>query len=175
MIPVSLWKRLFGPRVDDRAAVRPIWHRTVALAREPGWYAECGVADSMAGRFDLLTLMLALVILRLDRKDEPALSPARLTELFVEDIEGQMRQAGIGDPSVGKRMGKLISTLGGRIAALRAGLAQADDSGLIGASERNVTFGDAPQPALLAVRLRQLALRLDATPGEQLLAGEIAQ
>jgi hypothetical protein len=69
---MSLLARLFGQRPDDRAALHPLWHRIVEIAREREWYAQCGVADSVAGRFDTITLILGLVLLRME--SEPALA-----------------------------------------------------------------------------------------------------
>ena len=65
-----------------------------------------------------VTAALALVMLRMET--DPALAPhtAYLTEIFVEDMDGQLRQSGVGDLVVGKKIGKLMSTLGGRLGAL---------------------------------------------------------
>ncbi|MFM5884155.1 MAG: ubiquinol-cytochrome C chaperone family protein [Novosphingobium sp.] len=172
---MSFLGRLLGTQPDPRDALRPLWHRVVAIAREPGWYAKGGVADSVAGRFDAVTLVLALVMLRMDGSDALRQPSARLTELFVDDMDGQLRQSGVGDLVVGKRIGKMVSVLGGRIEALRGALAQADDTDLIAALDRNVTFGDAPAPAAVAAELRVLAATLAATPDEDLLAGAIAR
>ena len=169
---MSLLSYLFAPRPDPAAALRPLWARTVAIAREAGWYAKGGVADSVAGRFDMLSLVLAAVLLRMER--EPALvePSVRLTELFVADMDGQLREQGIGDPALGKRMGHLVSALGGRLGALREAFA-GEEPALIEAVQRNVTFGVAGQPQRVAAELRFLAGQLDALPAAALLAGEI--
>lgn len=64
---MSLLSRLVGKSSDPRAEVRPLWHRVVEIAREKPWYAQFGVADTVAGRFDAVTLVLALVMLRMER------------------------------------------------------------------------------------------------------------
>lgn len=66
---MSFLARLFGNRQDDRDAVRELWHRVVAIAREKEWYRTCGVADTLAGRFDLITMVLSLVMLRMEREE----------------------------------------------------------------------------------------------------------
>jgi cytochrome b pre-mRNA-processing protein 3 len=169
---VTFLSRLLGKNNDDRAPVRPLWNWAVAEARAPEWYATCGIADSLPGRFDALTLVLAMVMLRMER--EPALigPSALLAELFVEDMDGQLRQAGVGDLVVGKRIGKLMGALGGRIAALREGLS-ADDAALAEVARRNATLGEGGDPAKIAARLRNLAGRLDGVAGEALLAGNV--
>lgn len=171
---MSLFSRLFGKRPDDRAEVRPLWHKIVEVSRDPAWYAECRVADTVPGRFDAITLVLSAVLLRMER--EPALIPAsaRLTELFVDDMDGQLRQSGVGDIVVGKHMGRLMSALGGRLGAYREALAANDDAALAEAVDRNVTLADDGEPSLVAARFKALAARIDALPADRLLAGDIA-
>lgn len=172
---MSLLSRLLGKPDQDQEAIRPLWHRTVEIAREPGWYARGGVADTVPGRFDAITLVLALVMLRMDGHDALRAPSARLTELFVEDMDGQLRQSGVGDLVVGKRMGKLVGVLGGRIDALREALAQSDDAALIATIDRNVTMNDDADRAAIAAEMRVLAATLAATTDEDLLAGRIAR
>jgi cytochrome b pre-mRNA-processing protein 3 len=171
---VSLISRLLGKSPDDRAAVRPLWHAVVGLARDPDWYARCGVADTVPGRFDAITLVLVLVLLRMER-DEVLIAPSvRLTELFVEDMDGQLRESGVGDLVVGKKIGKLMGVLGGRLGAFRDALKSGDVAALAGAIVRNVSMIEGSDPAMLDKRVRELAARLDTLPGEVLLAGNIA-
>ena len=98
---MSFLTRLFGTQPDPREEWRPLWHTIVEQAREPDWYRMCGVADTLEGRFDMVTAALALVMLRMET--DPALAPrtAYLTEIFVEDMDGQLRQSGVGDLVVG--------------------------------------------------------------------------
>ncbi len=169
---MSLLSRLFAPRPDPAAALGPLWHRVVGIAREPGWYAKGGVADTVAGRFDMLTLALATVLLRMEREAALIEPSVRLTERFVTDMDGQLREQGIGDPALGKRMGQLVSALGGRLGALREAFA-ADEPALVEAVRRNVTFGASGRPERIATELRTFAGQLDALPAAALLAGEI--
>ena len=172
---MSLLGRLLGRPDPAQEQVRPLWLKVVEIAREPDWYARGGLADSVPGRFDAITLVLALVMLRMER--DPALSApsGRLTELFVNDMDGQLRQSGIGDLSVGKQIGKLMGALGGRIEAFRAGLAEPDDTALIAATERNLTFGESGNPAAVASEIRVLVAALTGLSNEELLAGKIVR
>jgi cytochrome b pre-mRNA-processing protein 3 len=167
---VSLLKRLFGQPSDDRAAVRPLWSRVIAVARQPRWYAQLGVADTMPGRFDMVTLVLALVILRMERDPALAESSARLTELFVEDMDGQLRQGGVGDLSVGKNIGRQMKVLGGRLGALREALPHGADA-LRPVIERNVTLLEGADPLPVAEATLALAAEIAALDTEALLAG----
>lgn len=171
---MSLLSRLFGKGADDRAEVRPLWHRIVEVSRDPVWYSECGIADTVPGRFDAITLVLCAVVLRMER--EPALIPgsALLTELFVEDMDGQLRQNGVGDLVVGKHIGRLVSVFGGRLGAYRDALAVDADAPLVEAVERNVSLSEGGEPGLVAARFKALATHIAALPADRLLAGDIA-
>jgi len=166
---MTFFQRLFGNRQDPKEEVRPMWHQLVKVARSPDLYATCGVADTLDGRFDMLSTVLAVAMLRLERDPETTPAAARLTELFVDDMDGQLREAGFGDPTVGKRLGKLMSALGGRIGALRDGLAQSGDTDLTAAIERNVTFNEGGSPECVAKKMRRFSEALDALSYDQLL------
>jgi len=160
----------------DGASLAPLYAAIVAAARQPHWYVAGGVPDSFDGRFDMVSSVLALVLLRLETLGEPGRGPsARVTELFVSDMDGQLRQRGIGDLVVGKHIGRMMSQVGGRLAAYRAGLAPGGD--LAGAIERNIYRGAAvPVTAAAHVEqaLRALAADLDGRDLPTILAGDIA-
>ena len=169
---MTLLDRLFRPAPDPRDALRPLWQAVVATAREPAWYRECGVADTVEGRFDMITLVLAVVLLRLEQAGDGA-AAARLTEWFVEDMDAQLRQSGVGDLVVGKHVGKLMATLGGRIGALRAALPESG-AALAEVIARNVTLVEGVGPQALANAIAALDSRVEALPVETLLAGRLA-
>jgi cytochrome b pre-mRNA-processing protein 3 len=171
--PMALLRRLFAPTPDPRDEMRPLWARVVAIAREPEWYRDCGVADTLEGRFDMVSSALALVLLRMERAPTLAARAAPLTEIFVEEMDGQLRQTGVGDLMVGKQIGKLMAALGGRMGAYRGPIA-AGGPELEEAVRRNVTLRDGAEPAAAAARLRTVWRRLDATRDEDLLAGAVA-
>jgi cytochrome b pre-mRNA-processing protein 3 len=171
---LSFLSRLFGNREDTLAPVRPLWHRVVEIAREKAWYADYGLADTVPGRFDAITLVLALVLLRMEQ-DEALMEPAvRLTEIFIDDMDGQLRQTGLGDLVVGKHVGKLMGTLGGRLGALREVLPQ-DDIALADVVARNVTLVEGGDATKLVLAVRTLANRLAATSSEDLMAARIVR
>ncbi|PZQ23418.1 MAG: ubiquinol-cytochrome C chaperone [Sphingopyxis macrogoltabida] len=148
------FRKLFRPDPDPREALRPLWNAVVATARAPHWYADGGVPDTLDGRFDMIGLVLSLVLHRID--DDPAhtLSGVQLTELFVNDMDGQMRQIGFGDMVVGKQIGRMVGALGGRLGAYRA----ADGSPELSAAlVRNLWRGHAPGDAHLAHVMAEVA------------------
>jgi cytochrome b pre-mRNA-processing protein 3 len=170
---MSLLSRLFNTKPDPREELRPLWHRTVELSRTPALYAEDGVADTVAGRFDMISAILAFVMLRLER-DRLDVDNVFLTELFVADMDGQLRETGVGDVVVGKHMGKLMAALGGRLGAFREALASADEAALEAALERNVTMADGRDTTTLARRLRGFAANLAAQDSAEVLAARIS-
>jgi len=171
---MSFLKRLLRPRGDDLAAYRPLWHRVVELSRDPRWYREGGISDSVGGRFDAITLVLCAVLLRMENHADLLEPSVRLTELFVNDMDGQLRESGIGDLVVGKHIGKLMSALGGRLGAYREALALPDDAALGTAITRNVGLRAGAGPEAAATILRAFTVNLAHYDTATLLAGEIA-
>lgn len=157
---MSFISRLLGTAPDPREAIRPLWHRVVELAREPSFYADCKVADTVGGRFDLITAILCTVMVRIEASEMRAES-ALLAELFVEDMDGQLREFGVNDVVVGKRIGKLMSVLGGRLGAYRSALVSKDRDRLIGAVTRNVTFSEGANEAACAAGVADKLLALN--------------
>ncbi|HEX8124322.1 MAG TPA: ubiquinol-cytochrome C chaperone family protein [Allosphingosinicella sp.] len=129
--------------------------------------------DTLEGRFDMLATMVALALIRLEAEGDRAKAESvALTEIFIDDMDGTLRQIGIGDFVVGKHVGKLVGALGGRLGALREALA--GQAPLEAAVRRNVFRDSAvPDSALdwVGARLRGLHDRLAATALEPLLAG----
>ena len=118
---MGLLSRLFGDR-RDRSDLMLLYNAVVAEARRPDWYRRGLVPDTMDGRFDMVALVLSLVLLRLERDGEAgALPSVLLTEVFIDDMDGTMREVGFGDLVVGKRVGGIMGMLGGRLGAYRDG------------------------------------------------------
>jgi len=170
---MSFISRFLGIGKDPREELRPLWHGIVATIREPEWYAECGVDDSVEGRFDMIALVLSLTLLRMENSEELGAKTGLLTELFVADMDRQLRDTGVGDLMVGKKMGKLMSALGGRIGALREAMIESD-AALAVILQRNVTLVDnEKKPFALAVRTRALHNDLGAQSDAMLLEGKL--
>lgn len=156
----ALLNRILG-RDGPREAWRPLYAAIVAEARAPHWYRDGGVADEIDGRFEMICLIGSLVMLRMETFGQDAASGmALLTEVLVEDMEGQVREIGFGDLVVGKQVGQMMGALGGRLGAYRLGLAGGD---LTGALLRNLYRGEEPGGAALVhveakVRARAAAL-----------------
>ncbi len=171
---ISLLKRLLRPKGDDLSPYRPLWHRVVELSRNPAWYAKVGIADTVAGRFDAITLVLSMVLLRMEGEAALVEPSVRLTELFVDDMDGQLRQSGVGDVVVGKRMGKLMSALGGRLGAYRDALAATDAVLFEQAVARNVTLNEGAESGEVSRMARAFHQSLASKDAAAILAGDFA-
>lgn len=171
---MSFFARLFGTSPDPREQWRPLWHRVVEEARDPEWYRMCGVADTVEGRFDMITVLLSLMLLRMESAPDLTPHTALLTELFVEDMDSQLREAGLGDPTLGKKIGTIMGTMGGRLGAYRTALEQEDRAALAAAVRRNVTMAQEDEAEALGERMIRLHKRLTRTTEDQLRKGEIS-
>lgn len=170
---MGLLKRLFG--APDRGTAPQLYTAIVATGRAPHWYAQGDVPDTIDGRFDMIAAVLAFVLLRLEGEPEANAPSTALAECFIDDMDGQLRELGVGDIVVGKHMGKMMGMIGGRLGAYREGLA---GDGLRDALVRNLYRGKAPSDAGVAhveTELRVLRDRLAATPTPAILAGELPQ
>lgn len=104
----------FGPR--KLADAGPLYAAIVAETRRSDWYREAQVPDTLDGRFAVLTSLLALTDIRLERgSDEAQAMGPRLAEAFITDMDAQMREAGFGDPSLGKQVRTMVGSLAGRV------------------------------------------------------------
>lgn len=167
---MGVWDRLFGRK--ERNALMPLYNAVVGEARQPDWYLAGQVPDTLDGRFDMVAAVLSLVLLRLEDEGEAGRAPAAyLTEIFVEDMDGQLRERGIGDIVVGKHIGRMMGALGGRLGALREAFAGGD---LDAAIDRNIYRGAVPGDAArkaVRERLTEMRTRLAAMPAADLIGG----
>ncbi len=109
----------------------------VAQARLPAFYERFGVPDTVNGRFDMVLLHLWLVLRRLRTGTEGTALAQALFDHFCSDMDDNLREMGVGDLSVPKRMVKFAEAFYGRTAAYDAAL-KADGSELAQALARNV-------------------------------------
>jgi cytochrome b pre-mRNA-processing protein 3 len=150
-----------------------LWDRIVAVARQEHWYRDHAVPDTLDGRFDMVVLVTALVLLRLEAEAKGQ-EAAWLTERFVADMDGSLRDIGVGDLVIGRQMGQVLGALGGRLGAYRNALApDAPPDALVEALARNVWRGAAPPGAAadLAQAVRALDAAVRAVPLVDILEG----
>jgi cytochrome b pre-mRNA-processing protein 3 len=162
-------------RSPAAAAAFELYRDAVEQSRQPVFYGERGVPDTVDGRFDMICLHVALLLRRL--KEDRARTADCAQELFdvmFADMDQNLREMGVGDMSVGKRVRAMAQAFYGRLAAYDAALASADDNGLAAALRRNLFRKSEPSDGdveAIAAYVREQAANLAAIPVGILLGG----
>jgi cytochrome b pre-mRNA-processing protein 3 len=132
--------RRFFRRSDDGGRIASaLYGVIVAQARAPGLYAVLGVPDTVDGRFEMVVLHLSLLLDRLERGDEGQRAVGqRVFDAFCADMDRSLRELGVGDLSVPKRIKHMVESYYGRAAAYRVPVLAADRTGLVEVLGRNV-------------------------------------
>ncbi|MGH7049100.1 MAG: ubiquinol-cytochrome C chaperone family protein [Acetobacteraceae bacterium] len=153
-----------------------LYAAVVAAARAPALYRDLGVPDTFDGRFDLVGLYAALLVLRLEGEPPLGHGPAQAVfDAMFSDMDVTLRELGVGDLSVGKRVKAMWTAFHGRAAAYASALASADPAELEAALVRNVWRGRPPPqgPAALARLVRSERDHLGGQPMTRLAAGSV--
>jgi cytochrome b pre-mRNA-processing protein 3 len=148
----------------------------VAQARLPAFYAECGIEDTAEGHYEMIVLHLVLVLERLGREGEAGASLARqLVEAFVRDMDDSMREMGVGDMGVGKRVKRAAAGVYERGTAYAPALRGEEGPELTGALEARLPglAGHGPAGAAVTRYVRAAGRHLSAIPGVELLGGRV--
>ena len=136
-----------------------LYEHAVRQARQPAFYTRLGVADRIDARFELYTLHVLLLTMRLrDEGERGAEAGQELFDAYVSALDHALRELGVGDISVGKKMRKLGESLYGSMTAWEAPLRAEDVATLAQALARNV-FEDADAPGAPALAAYALASR----------------
>jgi len=165
---------LFRGLTADRHQGAALFDALTGLARRPHWFVEGQVPDTVDGRFAVLTTVVALALVRLENEGEEGnrLSVA-LTERFIHVMESEHRELGLGDPTLGKTVRKLVAMLAHKVELWRE--ACADHSDWIEAARTSLYKDDAPADAVIhnADALADLRTRIGATAIGELAEGRI--
>ncbi len=165
----------FGSSVERPA--QALYLAVVEQARRSEFYRDSGVPDTIDGRFDMILLHAFLLLRRLrgTGKRGDRLAQALFDAMFA-DMDRNLREMGVGDLSVGKRVKKMVAAFYGRIAAYDSGL-DTDEAALGAALGRNLYGTAAPAPGQLAAMVeyvRSQEGRLAAQDAVELLAGRVS-
>src|SRR5581483_424977 len=125
-------------RPTQARSIRDLYGVIVAQARRPGFYLHFGVPDTVDGRFDLIVLHIVLVLTRLSRGEASRDIGQDLFDVFCSDLDANLREMGVGDLAVPKRMRAFGEAFYGRQAAYAAAFAAADPRALEKALARNI-------------------------------------
>lgn len=154
---------------STRRTIERLYGGIVAQSRRADFYTALGVPDTLEGRFEMVVLHTFLLCHRLKAGGavERALSQD-VFDAFVADMDRTLREIGVGDLSVPKKMKKIGAAFYGRAAAYDAALAESGDDALAQALARNILEQDGaaptPQSAALARYVRNAVAELSRTP-----------
>ena len=168
--------RFFRRDSSDRS-IASLYGTIVAQARAAPFYRNYGVPDTVNGRFEMVVLHMVLVLRRLASEPQAARRLGQaLFDRFCRDMDGSLREMGVGDLAVPGRMREIGEAFYGRQAAYGAALALPGAETLAAALGRNV-FGSAAGTGLGAARLaayaRAASSRLAAQDAHALSRAEV--
>ena len=162
-------------RNSQARTIHVLYGAIVAQARSVTFYADYRVPDTVEGRFDLIVLHLVLLLHRLSRREEVARGVGQeLFDAFCCDLDANLREMGVGDLAVPKRMQAFAEAFYGRQAVYLAALEAADQRVFEKALARNIfAAGNEAGAAQLAHYARAAVTGLDAQDDGALLRGEV--
>ena len=164
----------FANKRASKAVPHQLYGTLVAQSRLPVFYREFKVPDSLNGRFDMLVLHMFVFSHHLSQQDETLRALSQdVFDAFIKDMDRGMRQEGVGDTSIPKRLKKMTRVFYGRVGAYEAPLESGDVSKLAEAIDRNI-FADDSHPdeaTALASYALKLAQKMQDAPRAELLEG----
>ncbi len=151
---MSRWPRFLRKKPTD--AAERLYHAVVGQARQPDFYLNCGVPDTVDGRFDMIALHAFVVMRRLGGtgEDNDRLAQAMFDEMFA-DMDRNLREMGAGDLSMGRKIKQLVEVFYGRIRAYDEGLGEGQDK-LAEALRRNLFRKTTPDDGQVGEMARYL-------------------
>ena len=164
-------------RSKHKDQAHSLYLAVVEQARKPAFYRHCGVPDTLDGRFEMILIHSVPLLRRLREEGEAGIALGQVIfDVMINDMDQSLREMGVGDLGVGRRVKSMAKAYFGRTAAYELGLAVTDDKDLMTALERNL-FGtvsvDARCLVVMAGYMRDLAVRLDSQSEAELLAGAV--
>jgi cytochrome b pre-mRNA-processing protein 3 len=174
-------------RRSQARIIAALYGAVVAQARSPVFYAVYGVPDTVEGRFDLIVLHLVLLLRRLGQETGKETDPGKslgqnlgqslgqdLFDEFCRDLDANLREMGVGDLAVPKRMQRFAEAFYGRQSVYGEALAAADRGDFEKALARNIYQGsEGDDAARLAQYARAVVADLDAQRDDALNRGDI--
>jgi cytochrome b pre-mRNA-processing protein 3 len=178
----TLWqsvKQWLGLQPAHEATVADaLYVRAVAQARQPEWYTQGGVPDTLDGRFEMILLHLFALQERLERCQSKAFALAvqrSLSETFFRDMDRSLRELGVADTGIGRRIKNMAEAYFGRMQAYRTARSTPMMDGWTQALAKNV-YGTAPVGNVhwLATQLERWFTTLEQMPDAELIGQQTA-
>jgi len=154
--------------------VYALYAAIVAQSRQPRFYAEWGVPDTVTGRFDMISLHLALVLRRLRAEKDAKAFSQTLFDLFFKDMDRSLREMGAGDLAVPKKIRKMGEIFYGLLASLDTALTDDRPADVEAVLVRNIYVAESATGAPeLANYLIDEAHRLTLVPVARIVGGHL--
>ena len=157
--------------------IASLYGTIVAQARARAFYRDYGVPDTANGRLEMIMLHIVLFLGRLEGEQAPARALGQAVfDHFCRDMDASMREMGVGDLAVPRKMRRIGEAFYGRQAACRAALTASDDAPLVAMLQRQV-FADASKggaPGRLATYIRESARQLAEQENEAFGRGDVS-
>jgi cytochrome b pre-mRNA-processing protein 3 len=170
-IPPMIFSRLQKNRHRDSA--RAVYTAIVAQSRQPEFYSEWGVADTVTGRYDVLSLHVALLLHRLRKQTDAKPFAQALFDIFFQDMDRSLREMGVGDLSVPKRIARMTELFYGLLTSLGPALDSGDELELRQVLARNILDDSEDKAAPLATYCLEAAERLKSRSFEIISSGQV--
>lgn len=167
---------LFKKKNSNRAIVDRQYATLTSAARIPFFYSDMDVPDTVMGRFEMLTLVMILFFRRTSRSERSGQELAQeIVDAFFQDIDHSIRELGVGDQGVPKRMKKMAGMFYGRVQSYGAALQAGDVAELAQALRRNIhpDMTDAPSMTGLATWALRTERALGATLEDAVARGTL--
>jgi cytochrome b pre-mRNA-processing protein 3 len=111
-----MFRALFARLTGSPRRGQALFGLAVATARQPDWYVQGEVPDTVNGRFAVLATIVSLLTVRLEQEGEAGgEASVALTERLVESLDAEIREMGLGDPTLGKQVRRLVGAVSGRV------------------------------------------------------------
>ncbi|MCS0496991.1 ubiquinol-cytochrome C chaperone [Ancylobacter sp. MQZ15Z-1] len=166
----------FFRRDDGRETIQRLYGAIVAHSRDPSFYTAYGVPDTIEGRFEMILVHAFLLFHRLKSEgEEQRALGQRVFDAFCVDMDANLREMGVSDVAVPKRMKKVAESFYGRVGAYDGALDRDDAQALAESVLRNVFGSDSARGAearAMAAYIGEAARSLAALPFATLAAGE---
>lgn len=166
-------RNLFQRLTSERKRGQALFDSVVAEARQPHWYTDGEVPDTIDGRFAVLATIAAIVTIRLEQGTQALeASSVGLTERFIESMDSEHRELGLNDPGLGRRVRKLVGSLERRVDQWRDAIdgERTWDEVVVSSLHRGESPSDAALRHGLAA-VRDFWARLGEAPEQRLLEG----
>jgi cytochrome b pre-mRNA-processing protein 3 len=167
---------LFGKKNSNRQIVERQYAALTSAARLPFFYTDLGVPDTVMGRFEMLSVVMILFFRRTRASATSGQELSQeIVDAFFEDIDHSIRELGVGDQSVPKRMKKLAGMFYGRVEAYGQAMESGDPAALAVALRRNIHPEDANAPSMqgLADWMLDVDAALQQVPEDDVARGSV--